>query len=266
MSTHDMGKSVMEIYESRAVLFICSRECENYIERAIESLICQTFQNFNILLVDDGSTDRTFEIAKSTLERNFRDRFTLVRNQTSVGKSANAYRYLNKAGAVFVAILDGDDAIIDDTILEEYAHAYRDGFDVVWSNYRANDGRIGHCKPLDPAEDPRTQGWRSSHFFSFRHSLFRNIPEHYFKDEHDTWFDCACDFSIAYPILDQTRRYKYIDKIAYEYTVDRALSHHNNYGVSRNINSTRQMKNAQCVLAKKPLPLINPLEGAGPLF
>ena len=256
----------MKNCKQSAILFISSRECEDYIARAIESLFNQTFQDFHILVVDDASSDKTFETAKTTLDRNFGGRFTLVKNAASVGKSANAYRFLNQADAVFVAILDGDDAIIDDTILEEYAGAYRDGFDVVWSNYRANDGRIGHCKPLNPAQHPRKQGWKSSHFFSFRHSLFRNIPEHYFKDDNNNWFDCACDFSIAYPVLDQTRRYKHINKIAYEYTVDRALNHHNKAGATGSINSVRQMENARCVLSKRPMALIHPHEAAQKLF
>lgn len=244
-------------YIRNAVVFISCHNCEDYISRAIDSLIPQTFQDFDIFLVDDASIDQTYNLAKESLERNFPNRFTLFKNEDNIGKSANAYLYLNQIDAEFVAVLDGDDAIIDSTILEEYAQSYEIGYDVVWSNYRTNDGRVGRCAPLDPARNPRIQGWRSSHFFSFRHSLFKNIPEHYFKDEDNLWFDCACDFSIAYPILDQTRRYKYIDRIAYEYTVDRPSNHHNKNGIAGDINSPRQMHNARCILSKKPMPLIN---------
>ncbi len=247
----------MEGYKRNAVIFISCHNCQNFISRSIESLIDQTFQDFEILLVDDASFDQTYNLARESLERNFANRFTLIRNDENIGKSANAYFYINEIDAEFVAVLDGDDTIVDNTILAEFAQAYESGYDVVWSNYRTNDGRFGRCTHLDPAKAPRIQGWRSSHFFSFRHSLFKNIPEHYFKNDDRQWFDCACDFSIAYPILDQTRRYRHIDKIAYEYTVDRPSNHHNKNGVSGDINSSRQMRNAHCVLSKKPMPLIN---------
>lgn len=163
-------------FQCYAVVFISSFECEEYISRAIESLINQTFQGFHIILIDDASLDKTSIIAKDLLEDKFPNRYSLIRNETNIGKSANAFIYLNQIEASFVAVLDGDDAIIDDSILQEYNHAYRMGYDAVWSNYRTNDGRFGHCRPIDPTKNPRAQGWRSSHLFSFRHSLLKKYP------------------------------------------------------------------------------------------
>ena len=42
----------------------------------------------------------------------------------------------------------------------------------------------------------------------------------------------ACDQAIALPVLDQTRRYKYFDRTAYEYTCDNLMSHHNINGLT----------------------------------
>lgn len=245
-----------------AVVFIPCFQCEKYISRAIESLTKQTFQNFHIILVDDASSDKTSVISKTLLEENFPNRHTLIINQNNIGKSANAYFYLNKIEALFVVILDGDDTIIDSSIFEDFNCAYKNGYDVVWSNYQTSDGKIGHCKPLNPVKSPRSQMWKSSHLFSFRHSLFKNIPEQYFKSDDGSWLTAACDLSIAYPILDQTRRYKYIRKIAYEYTVDRDLSHHNKHGEPDSLTSDHQLQSADCILLKTALPLVNVLEEA----
>ncbi|MDP5103511.1 MAG: glycosyltransferase family 2 protein, partial [Erythrobacter sp.] len=103
----------MVTYRPNAVVFISGHNCEDYISRAIESLIDQTFQNFDIVLIDDASSDQTYEVARKSLDRHFANRFTLFKNEENIGKSANAFLYLNKVDAEFVAVLDGDDAIVD---------------------------------------------------------------------------------------------------------------------------------------------------------
>jgi len=245
-----------------AIIFIAAHNCEKYIEKSILSLTNQSFQNFTILLIDDASTDATSSIAQEVLEQNFKGRFHLVVNDTNVGKAANAHLYLNEIQADFVVVLDGDDSIIDFSILQEYSDAYKSKYDVVWSNYQTNDGRIGSCKPLNPIGSPRSQGWRTSHLFSFRLRLFKNIPEHYFRDENGYWITSACDFAIAFPLLDQTRRYKYINKVSYEYISNNPSSHHNKNGLTKNLSSDDQQKNARLILSKKSMPLINSLEDA----
>lgn len=248
--------------DKKAVIFVTARNCETYIARAIESLRAQTIQNFEILMVDDASTDATGDIAEEVLEREFGDRSTFFRNPAHIGKAANAYKYLRQVEGDYVAILDGDDAVIDSHVLEDFGQAYSDGYDVVWSNYRMNDGRIGHCRPLNPLQSPRVQQWRTAHFFSFSMELFRNIPDHYFKDSQGDWFMSACDQAIALPVLDQTRRYKYFDRTAYEYTCDNLMSHHNINGLTKGMSSSTQSANSQQVFAKKPMDLINRLDDA----
>ena len=248
--------------DKKAVIFVTARNCESYIARAIESLCAQTNKNFEILMVDDASTDATGDIAEEILEREFVNRFTFFKNSTHAGKAANAHKYLRQVEGDYVAILDGDDALIDNYVIEDFGQAYSDGYDVVWSNYRMNDGRIGHCKPLNPLQSPRVQQWRTAHFFSFSLELFRNIPDHYFKDSDGNWFMSACDQAIALPILDQTRRYKYFDRTTYEYTCDNLMSHHNINGITKGMSSPTQSANSQQVFAKKPMDLVNRLEGA----
>ena len=99
--------------DKKAVIFVTARNCEPYIANAIESLRAQTIQNFEILMVDDASTDATGDIAEEVLEREFGDRFTFFRNPAHIGKAANAYKYLRQVEGDYVAILDGDDAVID---------------------------------------------------------------------------------------------------------------------------------------------------------
>ena len=58
-------------------------EAEKYIKEAIESVIAQTYTNWELFVIDDGSTDRTAEIARSYAEKD--SRIILHRNSHNMG-------------------------------------------------------------------------------------------------------------------------------------------------------------------------------------
>lgn len=242
-----------------ATIFVSGRNCAPYVSRCLESLKRQIFQDFHILFIDDASTDQTAEIAQAYLQEHFQGRHTYQRNSHHQGKSSNAYTAI-KDDSEFTAILDADDELIDDGILAQMAEAYSNGYDIVWTNYITDDGRIGGNGPLDPTVSPRTQRWSTSHFFSFRTNLFFNIPASYFKDDAGHWLKCACDFSIAFPLLDQTRRYLHLPAQAYRYTATNPSSHHNQSELSGSLSSPAQIASAKIVLSRKPLPCTRPFE------
>jgi hypothetical protein len=93
--------------------------------------------------------------------------------------------------------------------------------------------------------------------FSFRASLMANVPEAYFQYPDGRWLDAACDFALAYPMLDQTRRYRFIPIHAYRYTESNPHSHHNQAQERQTLSSPKQRQCAQLVLAMPPLPRID---------
>jgi glycosyltransferase involved in cell wall biosynthesis len=75
------------------------------VRRAIESVLGQTFQNFEIIVVDDGSTDDTAESVSS-----FQDpRIRLIRHDRKRGGSAARNTGIRSSSAPYVAFLDSDD-------------------------------------------------------------------------------------------------------------------------------------------------------------
>ncbi len=80
---------------------------EKFLSQAIESVLAQTHQNWELCIVDDGSTDRTLEIAES-----FSDPRIKVKHQENQGLSKLALTYnsaLQMSTGELVAILEGDD-------------------------------------------------------------------------------------------------------------------------------------------------------------
>lgn len=54
---------------------------ENYLERCIESVLNQSFPNWELLLIDDGSTDRTVDICKKYAAKDLRIKYFYQHNQ-----------------------------------------------------------------------------------------------------------------------------------------------------------------------------------------
>lgn len=74
------------------------------VRRALESVAAQTYGDFEAIIVDDGSTDASAEIAESFADPRFR-----VIRQANAGPGAARNRGLKESRSVYVAFLDADD-------------------------------------------------------------------------------------------------------------------------------------------------------------
>jgi glycosyltransferase involved in cell wall biosynthesis len=94
---------------SRLSVFIPVFNCARFLPQAIESLVGQTFRDFELVVVDDGSTDDTALVAAAWAVRDSRIR--LVRHATNLGLSAarNTGWRAAEPGAPYVMNHDGDD-------------------------------------------------------------------------------------------------------------------------------------------------------------
>lgn len=83
-----------------------------YIAEAIESVLAQTYNNFELLVCDNCSTDSTEEIVRS-----FKDqRIRFVRNTRNLGLVGNANRCLDLARGEYICILHHDDIMLPDNL------------------------------------------------------------------------------------------------------------------------------------------------------
>lgn len=84
---------------------ICN--CANTLPEALDSLYTQTFQDFKIILCDDGSTDDTYAVAKQYADAH--DNIVLVRNEKNMGLNYTLNHCLKYADTEYCARMDGDD-------------------------------------------------------------------------------------------------------------------------------------------------------------
>lgn len=78
---------------------------ENYIETSLKSILNQTFQDFEIIIVDDASTDHTRDIIKGLGD----ERIRLLCNDENQGLTKNLNKALQYVRGRYIARMDGDD-------------------------------------------------------------------------------------------------------------------------------------------------------------
>lgn len=87
---------------------------EDYINECIDSILHQSFQNFEIIIVDDGSTDNTCAIIKSYQD----SRIKLVKNRHNYIESTNLLFEL--AQGKYIARIDSDDIMLPKRLETQY--------------------------------------------------------------------------------------------------------------------------------------------------
>lgn len=87
---------------------------EKYIGEAIESVLASRYQNFELIIVDDASTDKTVEIAKSYADQD--NRIRIYVNEQNLGQFPNRNKASEYARGEFIYYADSDDIILKDGI------------------------------------------------------------------------------------------------------------------------------------------------------
>lgn len=79
---------------------------EKYIKKSVESILNQTFIDFEYIIVDDGSTDNTLNILNEIAKR---DKRVTIFTQKNSGPAAARNRAINSAKGMYIALQDSDD-------------------------------------------------------------------------------------------------------------------------------------------------------------
>lgn len=98
-----------EVKNKKLSIIIPAYNVENHIKKTLMSLIDQTVQTFEIVIVVDGATDGTYNAAKTVLNENGFEAYKLIELQRNSGVSVARNKGLEIASGEYVLFLDGDD-------------------------------------------------------------------------------------------------------------------------------------------------------------
>ena len=110
---------------------------ERYIEQAVRSVMIQTYTDWELIIIDDCSTDETYGIAERLSGEDSRIR--LLRNETNAGVAVTRNRGLEQSRGDFVALLDSDDIWLENKLEKQLDLQKSSGADIVYCSYRIVD-------------------------------------------------------------------------------------------------------------------------------
>ncbi|HJD46111.1 MAG TPA: glycosyltransferase family 2 protein [Candidatus Mediterraneibacter norfolkensis] len=193
---------------------------EKYLRRCIESVIGQTYQNLEILLVDDGSSDGSPQICDEYAEKD--SRITVLHISNS-GPSAARNKALEICTGDYVGFVDSDDwispdmyEILYDNLQENNADVSIVGYAMVWPSgktQKQSDENLFYVW----THDQLMEEWISQRLFKgfmcdklFKKKLFQNVA---FPEDRRYMEDVA----IGIELYDQCDKAVYTGKCCYYY-------------------------------------------------
>ena len=127
-----------------------------YVREAIESVLNQSYQDWELIIIDDGSTDNIDEVAGGYVKKD--PRITYERNKKNLGLSGNLNKGLLQASGQYIARIDQDDVWIDIDKLKKqikFLDAHPDCV-LVGTGFRMVDESGEHIRDVVPFTDDRS--------------------------------------------------------------------------------------------------------------
>ncbi len=110
---------------------------EAFIEDTITSILNQTYSNWELLLIDDCSTDNTIKIAEHFVSKH--PNIKLIKNQVNSGAAISRNKGITEAKGNFIAFLDADDLWKPNKLEVQVSFMQTNNCDVSFSSYEQID-------------------------------------------------------------------------------------------------------------------------------
>jgi glycosyltransferase involved in cell wall biosynthesis len=189
---------------------VCARNAEADIARCLRSLSKQTYPHWTCHLIDDASTDGTWQHMSAIAATD--TRFHALRNDTRRYALFNQVRAIRAAPVDSVVIIvDGDDYLAHSEVFSQIAALYESdaaidathwGFQLVNYKGRALE-RVNRFRPKDPRNPYE---WIEAHLRSFRANLMNQIPDSYFRAFNGLYPSHSSDSILHYRICQLAKK------------------------------------------------------------
>jgi len=255
METHKLGA------EQPIAVISPFYNCQQYIADCIKSVASQDYENYIQVLIDDASTDDSFNVAAKAINQlpeELQKKFILIKNDKNLGAVCNQVGWVRKVSSdnSIVMLLDGDDTLVNDNSIFSYYNTIyaEDAAEFTYGSCWSMVDSIPLIAQPYPQHIKQTRNYRNYHFNwilpythlrTFKKSLIDTVDDKMFKDENNQWYRAGGDGSVFYALIEAADPDKVIciSDIVYNYNDINPL---NDYKV----NGDEQNRNARDIIGK----------------
>tara|TARA_B100000212_G_scaffold336117_1_gene309014 strand:+ start:3539 stop:4294 length:756 start_codon:yes stop_codon:yes gene_type:complete len=215
---------------NRMKIVVPTYNTEGWIARCLFSIYNQTFRNWECIIINDASTDRTGQVIDSLDFVKSDPRFKVQHNKQNVKALKNIVDGFVTLGCkedpdCIMMVVDGDDFLFSEASLEIINQAYSNIPQLLltygnWIGYP--DGTRSNCRayPKEVVEnyDYRQDLFYASHLRTFKSKLWYAIKDEDLRDESGDYFTAGWDFAFMVPMMEMAQeRILFIDQVLYCY-------------------------------------------------
>lgn len=114
-----------------------SYNCSQFIEETINSIVQQTYENWELIITDDCSTDNSVDLIKQFIQKD--ERIKLLSNEVNKGAAMTRNNSIEAAKGDFIAFLDSDDLWLPEKLEKQLIFMQEKGVDFSFTAYQQID-------------------------------------------------------------------------------------------------------------------------------
>ena len=196
---------------------------EKYLSQSIESILNQTFKDFEFIIIDDYSKDNSIEIVESYKDK----RIKLIKNKENLGTVKTRNIGLREAKGKYISILDGDDLSLLNRLstqynyLENNKHIFLVGSSAIYIDDKGKE-----LRRFRKYNDYELLAFRLPKSCSIVHSsiMFRNTNKYLYDED----FISAHDYNFYLDLLSAGKNLTNLPEFLIKHRVHKDSSHSNN--------------------------------------
>ena len=204
---------------------------EKYIQKCLNSIKNQSYKNFQVKIVDDCSTDSSFEIASEICTKY--ENFDIHKNSKRLGALNNISNLLSchikHPSKTIDVLIDGDDYLYSSDVLKILNEKYlKTNCLITYGSHLSSHGIQGkNILLIRRFRLFRKYFWYASHLKTFRHDLWLAVNPDDLKDQNGQYYYVASDLAIMFPLLEMAgNRQEFMQDLLYVYNDQNPISDH----------------------------------------
>jgi len=189
--------------ENRFIIYSAGYNCEKYVKIHMDTIKSQTYKNYSHIMIDDASTDGTYEIIKENSD----EKTIAFKNEENLGWLHNSVQYLTAKEDEIIVIIDMDDFLLHTHVLEIINKIYNETDcwltygSFIWFTKKIIEGRE-YPKAVIRYNTFRDYEWLCVHPQTFKGLLWNKINTNDFKDKDGEYLRACYDQAIMLPMLE----------------------------------------------------------------